>query len=112
MNQREKVDAYKRWKSGEYAVIVAIRAFGLGIKKPDVRFVVRNGLPPSISAWVQEYGRAGRDAKMPEAHIFYADDDIRYVGYWSGNLIRQNRTETITDASKDFSNALTFIYAH
>ena len=35
--------------------IVATCAFGLGINKPDVRFVVRNGLPPSILAWVQEY---------------------------------------------------------
>ena len=53
MNEREKVDVYKRWKSGEYAVIVATHAFGLGINKPDVRFVIRNELPPSISAWVQ-----------------------------------------------------------
>ena len=51
MKEREKIDAYQRWKYGEYAVIVATRAFVLGINKPDVRYVIRNGSPPSISAW-------------------------------------------------------------
>ena len=68
MTEREKIDAYKRWKNSEYAVIVATRAFGLGINKADVCYVIRNGLPPSISAWVQEFGRAGRDEKKSEAH--------------------------------------------
>ena len=48
--------------------------------------MIRNGLPPSISAWVQEFGRAGRDGKNSEAHIYYSDDDIHHVGFWSGSL--------------------------
>ena len=112
MNEREKIDAYKRWKNGEYAVIVATRAFGIGINKPDVRYVIRNGLPPSISAWVQEFGRAGRDGKESEAHIFYSDEDIHHVGFWSGNLARHNRCQAISDVADDFSDALTFTYAH
>ena len=46
MKESEKSDAYVRWKSGEVPVIVATRAFGLGINKEDVRFVIRNGCLP------------------------------------------------------------------
>ena len=73
MKERVKVDAYKRWKSGEYATT---RTFGLGINKPDVHFGVRNGLPPSISAWVQKYGRAGRDES---AIIRVKDCEVEFV---------------------------------
>ena len=90
MKESEKREAYIRWKSGEVPVIVATRAFGLGINKENVRFVFRNGLPPSISAWAQELGRAGRDGEKAEAHIFYCDEDIHHVGFWSGDLARHN----------------------
>ena len=60
MKEGDKEDALLRWRSGEVNVIVATRAFGLGINKADVRYVIRNGMPPCISAWAQECGRAGR----------------------------------------------------
>ena len=47
MKELEKREAYSKWKSGEVQVIIATRAFGLGINKGNVRFVIRNGLPPS-----------------------------------------------------------------
>ena len=47
MKESEKSDAYIRWKNGDVPVIVATRAFGLGINKENVRYVIRNGLPPS-----------------------------------------------------------------
>jgi len=51
MKEGEKNESYMKWKMGEVKVIVATCAFGLGINKPDVRFVIRNGLPPSTAAW-------------------------------------------------------------
>ena len=63
MKESEKGDVYLQWKNGDVPVIVATRAFGLVINKENVRFVIRNGLSPSISAWAQELGRAGRDGK-------------------------------------------------
>ena len=48
MKEIDKQDAYTKWKNDEVQVIVATRAFGLGINKPDVRFVIRNGLPPVL----------------------------------------------------------------
>ena len=51
MKEGEKRESYFKWKSGEMQAIVATHAFGLGINKPDVRYVICNGLPPLFSAW-------------------------------------------------------------
>ena len=81
MKELEKREAYCKWKGREVQVIVATRAFGLGINKADVRFVIRNGLPPSISAWAQEFGRVSRDGKQSYAYILFSDNDIQHVGF-------------------------------
>ena len=99
MKELEKREAYFKWKNGEIQVIVATRAFGLGINKPDVRFVIRNGLPPSISAWAQEFGRAGRDGKQSYAYILFSDNDIQHVGFWARDMARQHRSTDIDDSA-------------
>ena len=93
-------------------MIVATRAFGLGINKSNVRFIIRNGVPPSISAWAQEFGRAGRDGKQSCAYIFYNDNDIQHVGFWARDMARQHRPSDIDDAAQQFNVALSFSYAH
>jgi ATP-dependent DNA helicase RecQ len=63
------------WKNNEVRVIVSTNAFGMGIDKPDVRFVVHLDLPESLEAYYQEAGRAGRDEKKAYAVLLHNISD-------------------------------------
>ena len=64
------------WKNSEVKVIVATNAFGMGIDKSDVRFVVHLDLPESLEAYYQEAGRGGRDEKKAYAVLLFNNSDV------------------------------------
>lgn len=66
----------------ELQVVVATVAFGMGINKSNVRFVVHHDVPRSIEAFYQETGRAGRDGMPAEALLLYADKDAARIKKW------------------------------
>lgn len=77
MKYHERETVQENWIKNKTQVIVATNAFGMGIDKPDVRFVVHLDLPESIEAYFQEAGRAGRDGNTAYSSIFYNNADVK-----------------------------------
>ncbi|MDY6395763.1 MAG: RecQ family ATP-dependent DNA helicase [Bacteroidales bacterium] len=72
----ERTQAQNQWLNGETQVIVATSAFGMGIDKADVRYVIHADLPHSMERYYQEMGRAGRDGKKSYSILLWNDDDL------------------------------------
>jgi ATP-dependent DNA helicase RecQ len=85
--QRKKADrerVQEAFMAGDLRVIAATNAFGLGVDKPDVRFVVHRDIPASIEAYYQEAGRAGRDGDFARCTIIYRPADLGRAAFLAG----------------------------
>ncbi|MDQ3805153.1 MAG: RecQ family ATP-dependent DNA helicase [Acidobacteriota bacterium] len=82
MPDEERVRAQEDFMAGRAQMIVATNAFGMGIDKPDIRFVVHFHLPGSIEAYYQEIGRAGRDGKPSTCLLLFNYADKRTQDYF------------------------------
>jgi ATP-dependent DNA helicase RecQ len=82
LDPAQKRASAERFRSGEPLVVVATIAFGMGIDRPDVRFVVHLDMPDSPEAYYQQIGRAGRDGDPAETLLLYDGQDVARARHW------------------------------
>lgn len=79
MNKEERQKMLTAWLKGESKVMIATNAFGMGIDKPDVRYVLHYEFPASLEAYFQEAGRGGRDGKDAFAINYWQQEDLQLM---------------------------------
>ena len=105
----KRSDAQDRFMTEKGIIVVATIAFGMGIDKPDVRYVFHADLPGTLDAYYQEIGRAGRDGLEADAHMLFGLQDIimrrKFIDQEGGGLERTRREHKRMDALVSYCEA-------
>jgi ATP-dependent DNA helicase RecQ len=102
MSARDREEAQTAFMTDEAEVMVATTAFGMGIDKPNVRFVFHYHISASLDAYYQEIGRAGRDGQPARALLFYRPEDLGLPRFFaSAGQIRPEQVAQVMAAAMD-----------
>jgi ATP-dependent DNA helicase RecQ len=82
LSARRRAEAQDRFMADDFKALVATNAFGLGIDKPDIRFVLHYHLPGTTEAFYQEFGRAGRDGDRASSALLYDPQDRKLLRFF------------------------------
>jgi ATP-dependent DNA helicase RecQ len=98
MSARRRDAVHEAFLAGDVDVVVATSAFGMGIDKPDVRFVVHAQAPESPDTYYQEVGRAGRDGVAATGLLVYRPEDLALGRFFSPGVPRRKDVEAVVGA--------------
>jgi len=105
LNREEKAEIEKWLLHNTEAVLCSTCAFGMGVDKADVRTVIHRDCAPSVEAYLQESGRAGRDGKQSKAILLYGPDDEKALDRCkTDNPSARNRLSSVLNYARDNKN--------
>jgi ATP-dependent DNA helicase RecQ len=101
MKATDREAVHQRFLDGDLQVVVATSAFGMGIDKPDVRFVLHSASPASLDAYYQEIGRAGRDGDASEIVLLHHAKDLNLQRFLTARRPKPAALHAVLDALGD-----------
>ncbi|MFF0490210.1 RecQ family ATP-dependent DNA helicase [Nocardia sp. NPDC004068] len=107
MRAAERDRVHDDFLSDRVAVVVATSAFGMGIDKPDVRFVVHASVPDSLDSYYQQIGRAGRDGQRADALLCYRPEDLGVQTFLTARRLDADTVAEVAAALRDHDGSTT-----